>query len=159
MHELTKYGLYEIYEETSGWEKTEKYKNIQVSMETIELILESKNDNNWFLEHINKYYQNITMVSYESVKDQLNLLSISLKDVADKAFYKRGEKEKTTDKLKRRLNELFNRRNQIAHQTDREHANAELKDITKDIVEEFIADIEKIVNAIREVVEAKELSQ
>ena len=72
-------------------------------METIELILESKNDNNWFLEHINKYYQNITMVSYESVKDQLNLLSISLKDVADKTFYKRGEKEKTTDKLFRKV--------------------------------------------------------
>jgi hypothetical protein len=165
MHELTKYGLCEIYGETSGWEKTKKYKNIQVSMELIESILKSERDSYsekdsyWFLEHINKYYQNITMVSYESVKDQLNLLSISLKDVADKAFYKRGEKEKTTDKLKRRLNELFNRRNQIAHQTDRNHANAKLKDITKDIVEEFIADIEKIVNAIREVVEAKELSQ
>ena len=93
MHELTKYGLCEIYDE--NWERTEKYSNLQVGMKTIEIALKSGEDIDWFLEYINDYYKAITMVSYESVKDQLNLLGIDLKKVADRAFYNRGEREKT----------------------------------------------------------------
>lgn len=42
MHELTKYGLCEIYDE--NWERTEKYSNLQVSMKTIEIALKSGED-------------------------------------------------------------------------------------------------------------------
>lgn len=146
MHELTKYGLCEIYDE--NWDRTEKYSNLQVSMKIIEIALKSGEDIDWFLEYINGYYRAITMVSYESVKDQLNLLGIDLKNVADGAFYQRDETEKTKNKLKRRLNELFTRRNIIAHQSDRAHANAQIKDITKEIVQDFIYDIQRIVNSI-----------
>lgn len=146
MHELTKYGLCEIYNE--NWARTDKYKNLQVSMEVIEVALKSGEDINWFLEYINSYYSAITMVSYESVKDQLNLLGLDLASVADKAFYKRGETEKTKDKLKKRLNELFGRRNIIAHQSDRAHTDAQVYMITKEIVQNFICDIEKIVRSI-----------
>ena len=148
MHELTKYGLCEIYDE--NWERTEKYSNLQVGMKTIEIALKSGEDIDWFLEYINDYYKAITMVSYESVKDQLNLLGIDLKNVADRAFYNRGEREKTRDKLRRRLNELFSRRNIIAHQSDRAHADAQVKNITKEIVQDFMDDIQRIVNSINE---------
>lgn len=153
MHELTKYGLCEIYDE--NWEKTKKYSNLQVSMNVIEIALKSGEEIDWFLEYINDYYKKITMVSYDSVKDQLNLLGIDLKNVADEAFHQRGEKEKTKDKLKRRLNELFGRRNIIAHQSDRVHEDAQVKDITKEIVQDFICDIQKIVNSINNEVEKK----
>lgn len=146
MHELTKYGLCEIYDE--NWEKTEKYNNLQISMDVIEIALKSGEDIDWFLEYINGYYQKMTMVSFNSVKDQLNLLGIDLVEVAANAFYERGGTEKPKDKLKRRLNELFGRRNIIAHQTDREHTDAQIKSITKEIVENFIEDIEKIVSSI-----------
>ncbi|MBD5514424.1 MAG: hypothetical protein HDR06_07155 [Lachnospiraceae bacterium] len=146
MHELTKYGLCEIYNE--NWCRTDKYVNLQVNMKVIEVALKSGEDIDWFLEYINDYYRVITMVSYESVKDQFNLLGINLTHVADRAFYQRGETEKPKDKLKRRLNELFSRRNIIAHQTDRAHTDAQVKKITKEIVQNFIYDIEKIVNAI-----------
>lgn len=146
MHELTKYGLCEIYNE--NWEHTDKYDNLQVNMRVIEMALKSGEDIDWFLEYINGYYQKITMVSYESVKDQLNLLGIDLALVANETFYQRGEVEKTKDKLKRRLNELFGRRNIIAHQSDRTHTDAQVNIITKESVQNFICDIEKIVNAI-----------
>lgn len=146
MHELTKYGLCEIYNE--NWSRTDKYDNLQVNMKVIEIALKAGEDIDWFLEYINGYYRVITMVSYESVKDQFNLLGIDLTNIADKAFYQRGGTEKTKDKLKRRLNELFSRRNIIAHQTDRAHTNAQIINITKEIVQGFICDIEKIVNAI-----------
>lgn len=146
MHELTKYGLCEIYNE--NWSRTEKYDNLQVNMKVIEVALKSGEDIDWFLEYINGYYRAITMVSYESVKDQLNLLGIKSELVAERAFYQRGGTEKTKDKLKRRLNELFGRRNIIAHQTDRAHADAQVNTITKEIVQNFICDIEKIVDSI-----------
>ncbi len=76
MHELTKYGLCEIYNE--NWDRTDKYENLQVNMKVIEVALKSGEDIDWFLEYINNYYRSITMVSYESVKDQLNLLGINL---------------------------------------------------------------------------------
>lgn len=146
MHELTKYGLCEIYNE--NWERTDRYDNLQVKMKVIEVALKSGEDIDWFLEYINGYYQTITMVSYESVKEQLNLLGINLALVADGAFYQRGGTENTKDKLKRRLNELFGRRNIIAHQSDRAHTDAQVNNITKQIVQNFIRDIQKIVNSI-----------
>ena len=98
MHELTKYGLCEIYDE--NWEKTDKYNNLQINMRVIEVALKSGKDIDWFLEYMNSYYQAITIVSFESVKEQLNLLGINLVVVADRAFYQRGGTEKTKDKLK-----------------------------------------------------------
>lgn len=129
MHELTKYGLCEIYNE--NWNHTDKYENLQVNMKAIEIALKSGEDIDWFLEYINNYYRAITMVSYESVKDQLNLLGICLASVADGAFYQRGETENTKARFKRRLNELFSRRNIIAHQSDRAHTDAQVNIITK----------------------------
>ena len=148
MHELTKYGLCEIYNE--NWERTEKYENIQISMRAIEIAMKSGEDIDWFLEYINGHYQSITMVSYESVKDQLNLLGINITSVADRAFYERGGTENTKNKLKRRLNELFSRRNLIAHQSDRAHEDAQRNGITKEIVDQFVCDIQKIVDAVDE---------
>lgn len=146
MHELTKCGLCEIYDE--NWDRTEKYNNLQVNMKVIEVALKSGEDIDWFIEYINGYYQTITMVSFESVKEQFNLLGISLLTVACTAFYQKGETEKPKDKLKRRLNGLFIRRNIIVHQTDRAHTDAQINSITKEIVADFIADIERIVCSI-----------
>lgn len=146
MHELTKYGLCEIYNE--NWERTNKYENLQVNMKVIEVALKSGEDIDWFLEFINGYYRTITMVSYESVRDQLNLLGIKLAHVADGALFQRGGTENTKNKLRRRLNELFGRRNIIAHQSDRAHTDAQVHGITKEIVQNFIEDIEKIVSSI-----------
>lgn len=66
MHELTKYGLCEIYNE--NWERTDKYDNLQVNMKVIEVALKSGEDIDWFLEYINGYYRAITMVSYTMLK-------------------------------------------------------------------------------------------
>lgn len=57
--------------------------------------------------------------------------------------------------MKRCLNELFYRRNIIAHQTDRAHTDARRYPITKEIVQRFIRDVGKIVEAIHIEVEKK----
>lgn len=49
--------------------------------------------------------------------------------------------------MKRRLNSLFQRRNMIAHQSDRRHAGCAKRTHFREVVEDFIADVEKIVAA------------
>ena len=153
MHELTKFGLCEIYNE--NWARTEKYNNMQINMKFIEIALKSGEEIDWFLEYINEYYSTITMVSFDSVKSQFSLLGIDLKSVSYRSFYISGGTEKTDDKLKRRLNELFGRRNLIAHQTDREHTDAQVRNINKEIVHNFVDDLVKIVSSIHDEVKNK----
>ena len=51
---------------------------------------------------------------------------------------------------------LFQRRNMIAHQSDRRHADAQKEPISRETVEEFIADVEKIVAAVVKEAERKQ---
>lgn len=146
LHELTKYGLERIFD--GDWEQTDKYRNLRVRMPYVERAIESPESSDWFTEYFNSEFALATMMSYDAVKDQLNLLGISIKSVADGAFYESGSDEKTKDKLERRINALYRRRNLIAHQADRQSHNAEREGITREMVDEFVNDIEKIVNAI-----------
>lgn len=148
LHELTKYGLCEIF--TENWARTDKYNNIQMKMGDIHEGFNLGASVEWFLEFINNYYKEITMASFDSVKKQMSLLGIDIGEVSKTAFYERGSDEKPQSKLKRRLNELYARRNKIAHQSDREHTDASKREISKDIVSSFVSDIEKIVNGINE---------
>ena len=62
----------------------------------------------------------------------------------------------STDKLKRRISELYSRRNLIAHQSDRKLHNAEREKISEDEVKEFVEDIKKIVYSIHRAVTEKD---
>ncbi len=85
MHELTKFGLCEIYD--NKWDETDKYNNIMIPMEVLVKALKGGEEADWFLEYINSYFQAVTMVSNDSIKSQFNLLGINYRNVADKAFY------------------------------------------------------------------------
>lgn len=149
LHEITKFGVNKIFE--GAWISTEKYKNIIMRLEIVEKIINDEVSENWFFEFINQYYAKETMVSFESIKDQMNLLGIKIQDIADKAFYEQGSSEPTIMKMKNVVNALYKRRNIIAHQSNRGHEDATYYPISKDQVDKFIVDIEKIVNAIHEV--------
>lgn len=149
LHEVTKFGVTKIFE--NEWEKTEKYKNITMKLELVEKAIKGEADENWFFTFVNNNYSSATMVSYESIKDQLNLVGLKIKDIADKAFYEKGSSQKTLEKMKSVVNSLYRRRNVIAHQSNRGHGDAEHYEISKDQVVEFIDNIHKIVNAIHEV--------
>jgi len=154
MHELTQYGLMKIYK--NEWPKTEKYNNIQVKMNIVEDALKNITDSSWFEQFVNSLYSETTLMSFDSIKQQLNLLDLSLKDISDIAYYKLGGTEKTSEHLKRRINELFKRRNEIVHQADRSLKNAKENPITEADVKDYIADIKAIVMAIQTVVLEKE---
>lgn len=148
MHEITKYGLLRMF--SGRWNKTSQYKNLLIKMELVEIAITARDESDWFLEFVQDEYKAKTMASSTAVKDQLKLLGVEVKKVADRAFYDRDSRVKTTKQLEIALDSLFYRRNKIAHQLDREHANAERKPITKEMVEDFIDKTQKIVDAIYE---------
>lgn len=153
LHELTKYGLSEMF--AGNWEKTDKYCNLSVQMSIVDRALNSREDTDWFLDFVNAFYREITLVSYKSVKDQMNLLGLNLQELADAVFYEVDSKIKTKDKLKACLDSLYNKRNVIAHQSGRRHSDAQKEIITKDMVEKYIEAIDKVVRKIQELAREK----
>lgn len=153
LHELTKFGLSEMF--AGNWDKTKKYNNLSVRMSIVDRALNAREDSGWFLEFVNEFYKEITLVSYESVKDQMNLLGLDLQKVADTVFYERDSVIKTKYKLREVLEMLYCRRNVIAHQSGRRHSDAQREEITKDLVGKFIEDIEKIVREIHKLAKQK----
>ena len=83
------------------------------------------------------------------------MLDLSVKKIADSAFFDKNSNISTMDKLKQKINSLFYRRNKIAHQSDRERENAERQDIDKNFVMEKINDIYKIIEAVCNLVRQK----
>ena len=146
VHEITKYGLVRIFD--GDWDLTEKYSNICVPMNVLNEALKQGESSDWFVDFINDRFSSMTFVSYESIKGQMNLLGLKIQLVADTVFSERGSTVPSADKLKNRLDELFHRRNVIAHQFDRRHENAETLDIDRKTVEDYINDVERIIDAI-----------
>ena len=60
-------------------------------------------------------------MSCDDVNKQLRLIGIKIKDVEDSAFHEIGSSIPTRTKYKNAINNLYHRRNAIAHQSDRSH--------------------------------------
>lgn len=73
---------------------------------------------------------------------------VNWKSVADRAFYEQGSTVPTREKFKIVLDSLYKRRNQIAHQADCSHETGVRMNIEKESVENYINNMEKIVNSI-----------
>lgn len=90
-----------------------------------------------------------------SIKSQLSLIGINFGDIAKVVCSEESNMQKQLDKLKILLNRLFYRRNAIAHQSDRLHEDGKKKEITKEDVEHYINDVEKIVISIQNQIKNK----
>ena len=137
--------------------------NVAAKLMTLEKTLEAaitENDSDdWLKAWINNRYAGMTLMSYEAFTEVCKLLGLDIKYIANHAFYEKGTKIPTKDKLKTKINGLFERRNQIAHQSDRKRENASREDITKEYVDEKLEDIRKIINAVHICAMQKEHNQ
>ena len=153
IHEMSKYCLFRMF--TGEWQKSEKYKNLEVKMSKVEEALSAKESDEWFFEYLNERFTKDVFLSGDSMRDQLNLIGISFGEAMHRAFHK--DTINASDKYGYRLvKQLFDRRNKIAHQNDRDHSSAAQTDITKEFVEQYISDIEAIVNAINDIAKEKD---
>lgn len=153
IHEISKYCLFRMF--SGQWDKSSKYKSIKIPMDKVEEAIAAVESNDWFFAYLNDRFSRDVFLSCESMKDQLNLIGVEFKAVLVKAFPKDSE-GMSVEYGKDVIQKLFQRRNEIAHQNDRSHANAEQTDITKSFVENYIGDIESIVNSMHEIAEEKD---
>lgn len=147
IHEISKYGLYQMFK--GNWGKTEKYKSFLVPMREVERAIEASESKEWFFEYINTKFSRDVFLAAESMKDQLNLIGVGFGPVMEIAFPKDTVNESHAYG-KDIVQKLFERRNAIAHQVDRSHASAEQNDIDKEYVDQCIAHVEAIVNAVQQ---------
>ena len=89
------------------------------------------------------------------MRDQLNLIGVGFVDAMAKAFPRADVNTSNKDGAKI-VGELFKRRNEIAHQNDRDHATAIQNNISKEFVEDYIQKIENIVNGIHTIIKEKD---
>ena len=152
IHEMSKYCLFRMF--TGHWDKSEKYATFMVPMGKVEEAIAATESKDWFFTYLNNRFSRDVFISKESMRDQLNLIGIGFSQVMSKAFP--SDKEETSTKQGAQIVEdLFRRRNIIAHQNDRSHASAKQNDITKEFVSDYISKIEVIVNSIHRVAEEK----
>ncbi|EFU76328.1 hypothetical protein HMPREF9970_1930 [Lachnoanaerobaculum saburreum F0468] len=147
IHEMSKFCLFKMF--TGQWSKSEKYYRFMVPMSKVEDAINTVNSKDWFFDYLNDRFSRDVFLSHESMKDQLNLIGIDFSKTMKRAFSK--ESEDPLKYGKQVVIDLFQRRNDIAHQNDRSHASAKKQDITKEFVEKYITNIELIVNAIYDI--------
>ena len=147
IHEMSKFCLFKMF--TGQWTKSEKYYRFMVPMSKVEDAINTVNSKDWFFEYLNDRFSRDVFLSHESMKDQLNLIGIDFSKTMERAFSK--ESKDPVKYGKQVVIDLFQRRNDIAHQNDRSHASAKKQDITKEFVEKYITNIELIVNAIYDI--------
>ena len=153
LHEVSKYCMFQMF--CGNWEKTDKYASFMVPMSKVEEAISVASSNEWFFEYLNKRFSRDVFLSVESMREQLNLIGVGFVPTMVKAFPR--DKEETSKKDGAKIvEELFRRRNEIAHQNDRNHATAVQTDITKEFVETYIGNIECIVTSIYTIIEEKD---
>lgn len=146
LHELSKCGIVKIF--NGDWPKTERYNNLKVEMKLIDDALKNPESYEWLLNYINEKIKREVYISLDSMKDQLNLLGIRFDSVINIAFDKKYTDDGKPVNGKQIIRDLFIRRNEIAHQSDRNHINAKQNDITKEYVLDSIENVKNIVYTI-----------
>lgn len=147
-HEITQFGIMQMYDEI--WQETKPYKNLNIKLGTILGVLKGEKDDSWFIEFINYEYSKISLISYDSIEKAMNMIGLHMYQIANKIYGEEIERKERVIKLKERMNRLCERRNCIAHQFDMFHENAEKKPIHINTVREFIEDAKEIVDVVYE---------
>ena len=146
MHEITRFSFQEIHEKR--WPQTEKYRNLLVSMKDLTELMDSENSIELFVSIISRQFSFRQLISNDEFHNQLNLIGLNYKAIAEKSFYKRGDCTKPERKMKKFLTDLYNCRNCIAHQASREPRNAKPISVDVGTVMNYKEDMNKIVYAI-----------
>lgn len=136
IHEITKYGMSKIINDE--WETTSDFKKYKVSMEFAKTIINSPENLSLFLEEIDKINQRLCFMYSENIKQQLKLIGVSVSFNNDEVAT---------------INNLYKRRNEIAHQAD--CTNGTKNSITEADVKNFIDCVKKLQTKIQEAVKSK----
>lgn len=137
IHEIVKYGIIKMF--NGDWTESTDYKKMKVRLSFAVDLAQNPNSASKLLEEIdemNKY----SCFMGKKIKDALRFINITYDLTSAEVF----------------LINLYNRRNQIAHQADHISGQQQKQSITKNYVEDFINKIDNfVVNNLHPVIVAK----
>ena len=154
LHEISKCGFISIL--NGKWDKTERYNSFRIPMSEVERLIQNPESSTEISEYIIDRFSREVYLSFESMRDQLNMLGIPFNDVMERAFPKPDDKDVEYRDGKTVVRDLFNRRNHIAHQLDKNHYDGVKEPITEAFVMQCISEVNLIVNSIHSFVINKE---
>lgn len=173
MHEFVKCGLVRIYLRDACWRNEAKlsdYGRLEMELSTVEeginIVRDSGQPNwnsvadytsaeeHWFRDFVDTRYELVSMASQKRVKEVLDLLGIDWAEIAQR-FFPKVDASICERVYEERMRELFRFRNALAHQGGRSHSDAQPEPIAQDKAEEFLEDVDRIVQAIYDAAKRK----
>ncbi len=143
MHELSKYGIQRMF--VGNGNRTNSVGSLKVPISKVVSAVKHPESLEWLLEYANDKVSHEIYLEPGDMKRQCSLLGINFEEICNQ----------TCPSCKERLKELYQRRNQIAHQTDRRHEDAIQEGMTRQFVLEAIEDIRHFVDMHHESVKNK----
>lgn len=140
MHEIVKYGILKMFKGERS--KTKSYQNFIVSLETVEKAILHPESIDWLEEEIIHRNHHKTFLKPSEIKAQLSL--ISTKKIFDIAAGQVSDSVTLTTQIE----ELYKRRNAIAHQADRDNSTGQLNEIEVDQTTQYIDLVSKFIEAV-----------
>ncbi|EMT46231.1 HEPN domain-containing protein [Anoxybacillus flavithermus] len=141
MHEIVRYRLLKMF--SGEIRKTESYKTFIVSLQTVEEALKNPETIDWLSEEIILRHSHKTFMASKAIKEVLSL--ISREKIFAQACQALQTEHTTATKY---MDDIYRRRNEIAHQADRPHNEEKQHRICKEEVEQYIDFIEKFVQHV-----------
>ena len=139
IHEIVKYGIVKMF--NGDWAESTDYKKLKVRLSFAVDLAQNPNSASKLLEEIDEMNKYSCFMGAKKLKEQLVFIDVN---------YSLRNSDKNL------LNDLYNRRNQIAHQSDRIPGQQQKQPISKSYVEDFINKIENFVlNNLHPVIVAK----
>ena len=140
IHEVAKLGIVRIF--NGDWDETEKYRKIKVSMDVVLKIADSHENADVLLGEIDEINQRNCFMEFKKLQETLHLIGLKAN----------ASKQKNID-------ELYKRRNQIVHQSDRLPNNPNKQDINENTVKDYIKVVKSLVEDIDSKLKAKDSSE
>lgn len=139
VHEIVKYGIIKMF--NGDWTESTDYNKMKVRLSFAVDLAQNPSSASKLLEEIDEMNKYSCFMGSKKIKEQLRTIDVR---------YNLSSSETTL------LDDLFNRRNQIAHQSDRIPGQQQKQPISKSYVEDFINKIENFVlNNLHPVIVAK----
>lgn len=145
-HSVIKFGIIKIFREE--WECTEKYEKFPVKFCQVRKAIDDGIDENWVLKMVDDKISTQTFMGYKELKEALNYIKHEFlaNDVACDVY--QCDKSTSANMLENDLTFVYDRRNKIAHQNDRDHISGNKFDISETDVLNCKQKISKIVDSI-----------
>ena len=133
IHEIARFGMSKIINDE--WVYTKLFNKFEISMRLAKILIVTPENLNLFMDEIDETNQKNCFMKFENLQKQLKLIGVSI------------AKDESNEN---QINNLFKRRNEIAHQAD--FSNGVKNNITEQEVRDFIDAVKilqtKIQNAI-----------